>query len=283
MNTKKNIVKFVLIILIMIVLAAAVKFAADKLFESDLFTDEEWIGNGITVTDSEGERISQTGIDPSYLHIDTDNVVVSGTATNDIYIDVGSEVSNITISDLDQGDYEIEMELPLSSDCKVTFKGTNEISYLCSFKNLTLCAPSLEDELTVTNGIDVEGKNFDIRGGTIISEYLWAMNDMNISGETAICLKKINGAAEDESSFARLDVCGKLNIDLSGKGGISILDANDELWTMSATKALVLGENTSIVFPENVNIKASDIFGEEYTVFSKEGTSPDKIEIKCIE
>lgn len=286
MSTKRNVMKFVLIVFIVFAVSCVVKFAVDKIVQSD-FIQDEIIGNkdfdsGLTVKDAEGNVLD---IDPAMVSITEDNVVVSGTALDDVTIDVNRKVKNITFENLDQGDYMISVNLPLKGECNVKFKGENEIYSLYSFDNLVLTADSTDDVLTVAGGIDADGDVFTINGGTIYSTYLYSFCDMKISGETIVYVQPYDRREFDEEYMmdSSLISAGLLNVDLSGKGMVVVNDPVYEAAIMSSETGIELGKNTKIVTPESAEIKLEDYDDYiEYFIGFSDGSLPEKIIIKCV-
>lgn len=281
-NNKKNVLKFLIVIAIVLVLGFLAVLAVPKLYEKicEIPSVKELLSiysdNGIVLMDEEGNRIKTTSVDPAYLVITEDNVTISGTAQNDVMIVLEGNAANITLDNFDKDIWDVEIYMSETNDGSLTFKGENYLIEIFADTRLKLQADSLEDKLAVSKCISAEG--IDIYGGTISTGYIKSYKDIDISGEAAIKLVPMRNFALEKFSYARLEAYEDLNIDLKGNGVVEAYGSRQYNVPASAVYSFNIGEGTALTIPEDGVLGISDAgYGEEYMFIDTEGNPIDHI------
>lgn len=218
---------------------------------------------------------------PHTLYIMSDDVIVSGTAESDTLIQLNDDVESLSIKNLNQGEYKIEIWFPLEKDCKLTFEGKNTIYFADIGESLEVRGKSISDELIVTGKLQAR-EHLTVSKGTIRTSFLEVYENVYIKGKTKVYLEPFEHENDSEVGYygTRLMVNGKLNIDLD-KSGIVYASTDMNEPPIIAEYELKLGNSTVINAPIDGYIDFFDPdFDNTYIIYDSDGTLAKEIRIE---
>lgn len=274
MNIKRNVFKFAVVFAVVIIIGIGISFMSKSL-DLDKSTD------GIIIMTEDGNVIDRCGIFDTYVEIKEDNVIITGTAENDIMLALEGDAKDITLKNLEQDVFGIEIYMSEKRNGTIVFEGQNTICEIYAFKDCEVTAQSQNDELLVTKCIDFDGNNGKISGGKIKTSYLSAYGDLFIEGQTDIYIGEIRNFMFEKNMDARLEAYDNLYIDLAEGGRIYAAGSKSHNVPVSAIESINIADGTSIESPDKAQILIKDAgYGKECMICDNDGNVAKYVIIK---
>ena len=284
----KNVVKFLLVIQVVIVIGVAGKV----LLNTELGASIEKIASipagmiasqSVQVTDEDG-NVQNNSLMGRFISVKEDNMTISGVAKTDCMIDIDENVKTVILEDLQQNGHDVSINFYAESNCKVIFRGSNEVYDIYGDCSLTIEGAGADAELILTNSIWVSGKELNIISGDITAPQIYSEGTIAITGDSRVHLKPMEDQ-DEEFLYARLEAYDLITIDLTGEGIVEITgDVEKDLYATCSTVGFVIGEGTDITTPENGYAGLWDPeYDDEYCIMDENGDDPDEVVIKAVE
>ncbi len=249
---KKNILIYFFVVALVIGIGLILDYAVatdDKeLIQQEKEESSKEIKESVYLVNSKGKVVKKATNETIFLKVNRNNLTLKGEASEDIYIILSDRVKNLTIEELDQGEYEISIETSLKWETELVFKGNNHIYTLDGFEGLHIHGEEKNDKLIADYYI---GSLYELKitSGIIETEWMYG-DDVVLSGNPQIYIKEI---ISDDAP--RLDVYESLKVDFA-EGGILHIDESNKCNEIPAfIDKIELGTNTKITVPSEGYLK----------------------------
>lgn len=210
------------------------------------------------------------------VYVLEDGMTVTGLAQTDTKIQIADGVNDITIKNLQQNDYSIEIYTSNYVDsCTLNFLGSNTIYAIESPDSVFLKGGSDDNELFVETGIS---SRYDmiISNLTLTATYLYSKGHMHLLGNSQIHLNDTIPYGSDR--LDRIEVCENLYVDLEEKGFVDLGECIG--LPIVCYGSIDLGDQTVIAFPEGALINK---YYEQFEIQMPDGSNPGKVVLECVQ